>query len=162
MKKKIAVVLSLCVCTILFVGCNTNSNNNADQIVKAYSFNGENEYISISNGVIISNGEEDVCYGGDLKLKSKEFNHIASYSTTFYINGSEKEKLLSNSVNDKTGESAEISKKIGQISGDILKESDAEKIGNNLWFELKTTDLKGKNKTYKIQLDVTEITKEEL
>ena len=69
MKKKIAVILSLFACTILFMGCNVNSNNNADQIVKAYSFNGENEYISISNGVIISNGEEDVCYGGDLKLK---------------------------------------------------------------------------------------------
>ena len=34
---------------------------------KGSSFNGENEYISVSNSVIILDGKDKICYGGDLK-----------------------------------------------------------------------------------------------
>ena len=43
---------------------------------------------------------------------------------------------------------------------DIFIDSDADKLTDNLWFELKTTNLSGKENTYQIQLKTTEITKE--
>ena len=121
---------------------------------------GENEYISVSNGVIILDGKEEICYGGDLKVMSDDFSDISTYSTTIYINGSEKETLLSNGVDDQTGGIIDVPGNIGKISGDILRDGDADKLTDNLWFELKTTNLSGEENTYQVQLETTEITKE--
>ena len=160
MKKIMAVVLWLLACTVLLAGCNTSSESNEEQPLKVYSFSGENKYISVSNGVIILNGKDEICYGGDLKVMSEDFSDITSYSTTIYINGSEKEILLSNGVDDHTGGTIDVSGNIGKISGDILRDSDADKLTDNLWFELKTTNLSGEENTYQVQLKTTEITKE--
>ena len=127
---------------------------------RVYSFSGENEYISVSNGVIILDGKEEICYGGDLKVMSDDFSDITTYSTTVYINGSEKETLLSNGVDNQTDGTIDVSGNIGKISGDILRDSDADKLTDNLWFELKTTNLSGEENTYQVQLETTEITKE--
>ena len=67
MKKIMAVMLSLLACTVLLAGCSTSSESNEEQPLKVYSFSGENEYISVSNGVIILDGKDEICYGGDLK-----------------------------------------------------------------------------------------------
>ena len=159
MKKIRAVMLSLLACTVLLAGCNTSSESNEEQSLKVYSFSGENEYISVSNGVIILDGKDEICYGGDLKVMSDDFSDITTYSTTIYINGSEKEILLSNGVDDQTGGTIDVSGNIGKISGDILGDSD-DKLTDNLWFELKTTNLSGEENTYQVQLETTEITKE--
>ena len=152
MKKIMAVMLSLLACTVLLAGCNTSSESNEEQPLKVYSFSGENKYISVSNGVIILDGKDEICYGGDLKVMSDDFSDITTYSTTIYINGSEKEILISNGTIDVSGN-------IGKISGDILRDSD-DKLTDNLWFELKTTNLSGEENTYQVQLKTTEITKE--
>ena len=159
MKKIRAVMLSLLACTVLLAGCNTSPESNEEQPLKVYSFSGENEYISVSNGVIILDGKNEICYGGDLKVMSDDFSDITTYSTTIYINGSEKEILLSNGVDDQTGGTIDVSGNIGKISGDILGDSD-DKLTDNLWFELKTTNLSGEENTYQVQLETTEITKE--
>ena len=70
------------------------------------------------------------------------------------------ETLLSNGVDDQTGGTIDVSGNIGKISGDILRDSDADKLTDNLWFELKTTNLSGEENTYQVQLETTEITKE--
>ena len=160
MKKIRAVMLSLLACTVLLAGCNTSPESNEEQPLKVYSFSGENEHISVSNGVIILDGKDEICYGGDLKVMSDDFSDITTYSTTIYINGSEKEILLSNSVDDQTGGTIDVSGNIGKISGYILRDSDADKLTDNLWFELKTTNLSGEENTYQVQLETTEITKE--
>ena len=49
---------------------------------------------------------------------------------------------------------------LDKFSGDILRDSDADKLTDNLWFELKTTNLNGEESTYRVQLETTEITKE--
>ena len=159
MKKIRAVMLSLLACTVLLAGCNTSPESNEEQPLKVYSFSGENEYISVSNGVIILDGKDEICYGGDLKVMSDDFSDITTYSTTIYINGSEKEILLSNGVDDQTGGTIDVSGNIGKISGDILGDSD-DKLTDNLWCELKTTNLSGEENTYQVQLETTEITKE--
>ena len=160
MKKIMTVMLSLLACTVLLAGCNTSSESNEEQPLKVYSFSGENEYISVSNGVIILDGKDEICYGGNLKVMSDKFADITTYSTTIYINESEKEILLSNSVDDQTGGTIDVSGNIGKVSGDILRDSDADKLTDNLWFELKTTNLDGEENTYQVQLAATEITKE--
>ena len=160
MKKIMAVMLSLIACKVLLAGCNTSSESNEEQSLKVYSFSGENEYISVSNGVIILDGKNEICYGGDLKVISDDFVDITTYSTTIYINGSEKETLLSNSVDDQTGGTIDFSGNIGKISGDIFKNRDADKLNDNLWFELKTNNLSEEENTYQVQLKTTEITKE--
>ena len=58
---------------------------------------------------------------------SDDFTDITKYSTTIYIDGSEKEPLLSNSVNDQTGGITNLSGNIGKISGDVLKDVNAQK-----------------------------------
>lgn len=55
-------MLSLLACTVLLAGCNTSSESNEEQSLKVYSFSGENEYISVSNGVIILDGKDEICY----------------------------------------------------------------------------------------------------
>ena len=157
MKKISGVTLSLLVCTLLLAGCGTSSKSNEEQPLRVYSFSGENEYISVSNGVIILDGKDEICYGGDLKVMSDKFADITTYSTTIYINESEEEILLSNSVDDQTGGTIDVSGNIGKISGDILRDSDADKLNDNLWFELKTTNLDGEENTYQVQLEATEI-----
>ena len=159
MKKIMVATLSLLAYAVLLAGCNTSTESNEEQSLKVYSFSGENEYISVSNGVIILDGKNEICYGGDLKVISDDFVDITTYSTTIYINGSEKETLLSNSVDDQTGGTIDVSGNIGKISGDFLRDSD-DKLTDNLWFELKTTNLNGEESTYRVQLETTEITKE--
>lgn len=157
--KKITMILLL-TCMVLFTGCESFSLSNQDQSLKVYSFNGENKFISISNGVIIIDTKEEICYGGDLKVSQNEFSDITTYSATLFINGSEKKILLSDSVDDQTGGTLVIADNLGKISGDIISDSDIDKLTDNLWFTLKTTNLSGKENTYQIKLDVTEITKD--
>lgn len=157
MKNIMKVVLSLLACTVLLAGCSASPKSNEEQSLKVYSFSGENEYICVSNGVIVLDGEDEICYGGDLKVLSSDFADITSYLTTIYINGS---VLLSNRVDDQTGGTIDVSGNIGKVSGDILKDSDADKLTDNLWLELKTTNLSGEENTYQVQLETTEITNE--
>ena len=154
------VMLSLLVCTVLLAGCSTVYESDEEKSLKVYSFSGENEYISVSNGVIILEDKDEICYGGDLKVISDDFADITTYSTAIYISGSEKEILLSNSVDDRTGGTIDVTGNIGKVSGDFLRDSHADKLPDNLWFELKTTNLNGEEMTYQVQLETTELTKE--
>ena len=85
MKKIRAVMLSLLACTVLLAGCNTSPESNEEQPLKVYSFSGENEYISVSNGVIILDGKDEICYGGDLKVMSDDFSDITTYLSLIHI-----------------------------------------------------------------------------
>ena len=69
-------------------------------------------------------------------------------------------KWYHRSAHNQTDGTIDVSGNIGKISGDILRDSDADKLTDNLWFELKTTNLSGEEKTYQVQLETTEITKE--
>lgn len=122
-----------------------------------YSFSGEDDFLSVSNGVIVLNDENEIFYGGDLTVKGDESTNIAEYTSTIYLVDG-KRILMSNSVEDKTGETINVPSDIGKVSGDILRDNDIEKLADNLWFELKTIDLNGKENTYQLQLELTKIT----
>ena len=153
--RKISVILfATLVCCVLLSGC---GNESTRESLVVYSFSGENEMCSISNGVIVLNEGEEIFYGGNLV---GELSDIVAYSMTFYIqSGSDNIVLLSNSVIDMTGGTIGIAGETGKISGDVLKRAEEDDLQNNLYFELKTTNLDGEENIYQLQLTVTEITK---
>lgn len=148
MKKIATIILSLLVCTVLFTGCGNSSKSSQEQSLKVYSFSGNSESISVSNGVIVLSGKDEICYGGNLKVMSDDFADITAYSTTIYVDGEEDSILLSHTVADQTGGTIDV-------SGNVLRDSDADKLADNLWFELKTTNLSGEENTYQVQLETT-------
>ena len=150
MKKIATIILSLLVCTVLFTGCGNSSKSKSsqEQSLKVYSFSGNSESISVSNGVIVLAGKDEICYGGNLKVMSDDFADITAYSTTIYVDGEEDSILLSHAVADQTGGTIDV-------SGNILRDGDADKLADNLWFELKTTNLSGEENTYQVQLETT-------
>lgn len=149
MKKIATIILLLLVCTVLFTGCGNSSKSSQEQSLKVC------ESISVSNGVIVLSGKDEICYGGNLKVMSDDFADITAYSTTIYVDGEEDSILLSHAVADQTGGTIDVSGNIGKISGDVLRDGDADKLADNLWFELKTTNLSGEENTYQVQLETT-------
>lgn len=154
MKIVVRVLLITVLYTCLLSSCGMKP---AEEPLVVYSFSGENEMFSISNGVIVLNEGEEIFYGGNL---DGELSDIIAYSMTFYIqSGSDDIVLLSNSVTDMTGGTIGIAGETGKLSGDVLKSAEEDDLQNNLYFELKTTNLGGEENTYQLQLTVTEITK---
>lgn len=154
MKIVVRILLITVLYTCLLSSCGMKP---AEEPLVVYSFSGENEMFSISNGVIVLNEGEEIFYGGNL---DGELSDIIAYSMTFYIqSGSDDIVLLSNSVTDMTGGTIGIAGETGKISGDVLKSAEEDDLQNNLYFELKTTNLGGEENIYQLQLTVTEITK---
>ena len=157
-KSKVLVFMAILLLTL--AGCEKAEKEQ----LTVYSFSGENEQLSISNGIIILNGTEETFSGGDLKVSDDFFDNITSYSTTFYIMADdEKDVILSNDVVDMTGDTVNISGDLGQISGNStirrIKIDDTSDLENILHFELTTKDRNGKENVYQLKLSLTEITK---
>lgn len=152
---KAIVIVTFCFC--LLSGCGEKSE--AEQFF-VYSFNGENELFSISNGVIVITDKDEIFYGGNLEEKQGKLSDIVAYTTSFYILSDDKDRiLLSNSVEDMTGETISIANELGKVSGDnIINETEIRELQNNLFFELRTTNLNGEKNEYQLQLTLTEIT----
>ena len=153
------VLVFMAILMLALVGCEKVEQEQ----LTVYSFSGEDEQLSISNGIIVLNGTEEIFTGGDLKVTDDFFNNITSYSTTFYIMaGDEKNVILSNSMVDITGDTVNVSGDLGQISGDSairrIKIDDTSDLKNILYFELTTKDRDGKENVYLLQLPLTEIT----
>ena len=107
-KLKVSVFMAILVLTL--VGCKKVEQEQ----LTVYSFSGENEQLSISNGIIVLNDTEEIFNGGDLKVTDDFFNNITSYSTTFYImSGDKKDVILSNNVVDMTGDTVNASGDLG-------------------------------------------------
>lgn len=153
MKKLIAIFLTL-VCALVMVGCDNAKQTEAT----TYSFRGEHDYFAISNGTIVLSDTDEIFDGGDLHItQSGVLNEIASYSTTFYtIIDGERRTILSNSVIDQTGSAINVEGDLGKSSGKGViigsKVENIDELKDNLWFELETTDLDGKENVYQIQL----------
>lgn len=156
-KSKLLILTAILMLT--FTGC----KNTEQEPLTVYSFSGENEQLSISNGIIVFDGTKELFAGGELKVSDDFFNNITSYSTAFYImSGEEKDVILSNSVTDITGDTVSVSGKLGQISGDSsirrIKIDDTDDLKNLLFFELTAKDTDGKENVYQLQLSLTEVT----
>lgn len=159
--KKLAIFVLTLTLVLALVGCGKTE----PEYLRVYSFNGENEQFTVSNGVIVLGDTKEIFYGGELKATDDFFVDTASCSATFYIlQGDEQKIILSNSVIDMTGGSVNFDGDLGKISGDgVLIGNKIENIGyleNNLYFELTITDNKGAENEYQLKLSLTEVTQE--
>ena len=152
MKKFIVLVFAV-VCVLALAGC--------QEQVSTCSFRGEHEYFAISNGSITLEDKEAVFDGGSIEItQSGFFDEVASYTTTFYmLTNGEQKVILSNTEINQTGEATTIDSDLGSISGEGILGNEVKSVDDlkeNLWFELKTTDLNGAENVYQIQLVLTE------
>lgn len=153
MRKLFVTLLVALACSVCLSSCGKEP---AEEPFVVYSFCGENEMFSISNGVIVLSPTKEILYGGNLE---GQLSDIIGYTMTFYIPaGNDERVLLSNSATDMTGGTIDIAGEIGKVSGDIFTETEIDELQNNLFFELKTTALNGEENTYQVQLVLTEIT----
>ncbi len=157
---KIKAFALMAILMLTLAGC-----GEADQEqLTVYSFSGENEQFTISNGVIVLTDTEEIFTGGDLKITDNLLTNIASCSTTFYIMSSNGKKvILFNRVEDLTGGTVNVSSDLGQVSGDGIlsgtKIDDTSDLENNLYFELTAVDTAGEKNVYQLQMSLTELTK---
>lgn len=157
--KKMKVLIVLSIVILILIGCGKSKSKQ----VAVYSFSGENNQFIISNGVIVLSPEENVFYGGDLKVKEDFSDNIVSFSTRFYDYVEETENtILSSSVIDQSGGSISLEGDLGKISGEsaILGTSDNEldNLKNNLFLEITITNKNGEECVYQIQMSVREVT----
>lgn len=102
--------------------------------------------------------------GGKLNTTDYFFNNVISYTTTFYIASDKGKKvIMKNSVEDMTGGELNVPNDLGRASGNSIiinsKIDDYDDLNNNLYFELVTIDKDKNENTYKVQLILSEITK---
>ena len=157
MNRILASVMAL-VCALSLSAC---GSNNQEQTA-TYRFHGENEFFAISNGSIALSDSKEVFDGGNLHItQAGIFDQVTSYSATFYTKKDGVQRtLMSNSVVDQTGSTIHVEGDLGTMSGDGFiiggKVASIDELKENLWFELKTTDLHGKETAYHLRLILTE------
>ena len=160
MKKIIVSVLAIALCLTCLVGC---SQQKEKDDLAVYSFSGSDEHLTVSNGVIVLGGEEEVFSGGELTvLNSDELSGITSWSTGFYVlTDDEKRTVQKNRVVDVDGGArAELSGDLGSISGpDVITEYESadDNFKDNLYFVFRGTDKNGNEHSYEIKMDVEHI-----
>lgn len=163
MKKLLFFLFAVIFCIGMLAGCSQNDKSESEMLT-VYSFCGESDQFTVMNGVIVIDSDTEVFYGGDLNVIDQEqFADIASYSVKFYtMTNGEKRTIMHNSVVDQTSGSIKITGDLGKMSGeDILignKAENASELMDNLFFELRTTDLSGEQNTYQLWLTVIDVT----
>lgn len=163
MKKLIAFLIVTVLFFCLFTGC-SHSDEDSQEKPTVFSFCGESEQFTIVNGIIVISADEEIFYGGDLKVTDDEhFADITSYSVKFYtMTNGETRTIMHNSVVDQTGSTINVAGDLGKMSGeDTLignKAENASELMDNLYFELSTMDLSGGQNTYQLHLNVIEVT----
>ena len=160
MKKAVALMLSI-MCLFAFAACNNESHKDKTQV---YTFYGENEYISVTNGTAVIDGDEEAFSGGELKiLKNEAFDGAVYWSSEFYIEKDvEKRIVYKDAVNDGSGGAEmSISGNIGKISGaNVITEyeaSDVDDFINNLYYKFTVRDAQGKETIYELQMIVERV-----
>ncbi len=161
MKKAFALFILAVMCLTLLAGCTAKTEK---QDLAVYSFSGANYFFSVTDGVIVLNGEEETFSGGNLTvLQEAPFSDIVSYDADFYIiKDGEKRTVLSSSVVDMTGGSVRLNgDSLGKISGETIitnyKMIDEEDWQNNLFFELTVTDKNGEETVYELQMELEKV-----
>lgn len=151
--KKIFSFGLVSVIIIFLVACSEYEVQNNDIV---YSYSGENELFSISDGIIFLSEEEDIIYGGDLKAKDdQQFTEIVSENMKLYVLSDGVEiPLTSFYVSSNTSFSLGNP---GSITTQISNE-EKENLLENLYFKLSIETSTGEKNDYDIKMNVTDIT----
>ena len=160
MKKALVFILAI-ICLFIFVGCNSTEESDKTEV---YTFHGENEYISVTNGTAVIDDENEMFSGGNLAVLNKElFDNAVYWRYEFYVsNDGEEKTVYVGSVSDETGgASVNIEGDLGKISGgDIITKYDdsyTDDFVNNLYFKLVVKNAEGEENTYHLQMKVDKV-----
>ena len=160
MKKALVFILAI-ICLFIFVGCNSTEESDKTEV---YTFYGENEYISVTNGTAVIDGENEMFSGGNLRISNEEpFDNAVYWRYEFYVsNDDEENTVYVGSVSDETGgASVNIEGDLGKISGgDIITKYDdyyADAFVNYLYFKLVVKNAEGEENTYHLQMKVDKV-----
>ena len=163
MRKMMLLFVTLAAALTL-AGCQKAEPNRP---LAVYSFHGENEQLTIRNGVIVIRDGEEVFDGGDLEVQEDFPSEITSYAAAFYYLSNNKEKtILTHSVVDQTGNQISVEGDMGRISGDGAifglgaQDQELADLQNGLFFELTTTDQSGAQNVYQVQMSLSEVLSE--
>ncbi len=151
MKKLIVLVLAFIVLSMAACG-NSKQNETIE-----YSFHGENEHFSITEGSIVISSEGTVFNGGILEFTDPSFlNNIISYSASYYslLSNNEREVFYSSTVNGLSENVSHSGEALGTAGSSGILVGHPE---TDLRFELKTVDTKGKESIYQVELTLTEL-----
>lgn len=161
MKKILAITL---ISLLVFTGCQQNKSK--EQLI-VFSFHGSDEQLTITNGVIVLQGEDSIFSSGDLSVSEDFLTDITSCSLRYYFTSNNEDiNILTGSTTHEKNSSISIEGYLGKISGEgtfldnIDQEESITSLKNNLYFELKTTHSDGTENLYQIHMNLSEITSE--
>lgn len=169
MKKKLIItafallVISNIVLAITSISYKNKMNSYKNQISKVYKFDGENEEIKISNGLIVVSPQKTTIIGGDIQYNGPKKQKVQSYTKTLYLNKQgNKDSLLIIGVSTGAGvnfpDEFAINKSIGEISGGrIFFDNDLKNITNNLYFSIDYSSIFGPKGSSTVKLNVHEV-----
>lgn len=134
---------------------------NEEQTV-VYSFTGENEGLSLDNGVIVLSSTQQSLYAGNLQNNQEDVSDVLNYSVDFFILSDEgKEHLFTYETGDFTEEDEMLTKEKvivpGITSEEIFTTNVQDNIENNFYVEVTMTKTNGDKQTHQIKLDATKV-----
>lgn len=153
--KKVACLLTALLLCCFLAGCSTSSN----QKLTVYSFSGQDDTFSITNGVVVIAPDTAIFYGGYLDADEEHFQQITSYSTSFYVwaDGHE-HTLMDMRAVDTTGTFLNLDQEVGSVSSQAFFEGAETAIRDQLFFRLETVNQNGERQTLEIPMSVVDVT----
>ena len=168
MKKRMAFLLAL-ICVLSFTACGSEEEIIQEVTPDAfqsnqtqegtYSFCGENECFSLSNGSIVVSDEMETFDGGVLKAVNPEFfSDVKSFSASFYTikSNGEQDNFVTHKKYSSDGTPVSFGGSLGGSSSnspDLIRKIEQ----GGLWLEVQTVDTADKKTVYQLELIVTEL-----
>lgn len=152
-KPLVYFLIALLVCCSA-AGCGAKES---EQQITIYSYCGEDDQFSLSNGIIAVTETETIIYGGVLEEKEEKFDDITASSMGLYVLVDGEEITLTDFQEvDMTGDGHPLSNPgSATTSGSLPEKDDLE---DNLYFEVSITRSNGERLENQIKLSVTNVT----
>lgn len=155
MRKRFVAIALIVILLSIITSCTKSENQ-----IEIYSFSGENENITINNGLIIITDESEKFVGGDLSFKGEEPSDIKSYSDKFYFYKDGNEETIMNNATAVQGISKglTIHSELGSISSeDLFFGNDLELILGSLNFSISGNLMNGEDFEHGLSLVVKKV-----
>lgn len=165
--------IALIITNIFFIGIATKYKNKSDIInksFKVYSVNGENEYLKVTDGIIIESYNKDILEGGRIEYLGVHKENLKFYEIQICVNGNgvdingNENTLFSTKFKSENYDKHLFSSpgylkaNIGRISGEyITRHYDKKYLLNNMYLKLKLQFENGQKEEYKVKLNVKRI-----